>query len=500
MATPTRLVWLLVGLMGLWGMGGCAHPPSREGPESTRAALSLYLRGLMLERSTNLLDALDAYRQALEHDYRSPALHVRIGATHVKLGQPDAALKSFERALAIDPSQPDALRWVAMLHTSQGRIDNAIEAYERLLEQDPTNRFVLSTLADLYVLQGELAKAAELYDRLIREHGASSQLHFNLGVLYGRLGQFALAIEELSRALELAPDSVEVRVALALMYEMNQQPEHAAAHYEEAIRVDPLNPRLYHHAARVAANLNRRKEAVQLYQTLLDLAPNDLEAIIGLVRLWMLDKQYAHAQQLVAQKLQTLRYPPELYLILGFLYREANVPHEALRSFERAVVLQDTSAQAHFHLGAQLERLHREHEARQELRRAIKLDPNYADALNYLGYMDAEDGTNLDEARALIERALALDPDNGAYVDSLGWAYYQLGDLEEAIRLLERAAQLLDTDPIIFDHLGDVHFKRGDIENAKAAWEKALELDSSLEAVQRKLDALLQEDVAAPTP
>jgi tetratricopeptide (TPR) repeat protein len=284
------------------------------------------------------------------------------------------------------------------------------------------------------------------------------------------------------------------------MYEMHQQLEQAAAHYEEAAKLDPLNPRLYYHVARVSTNQDRRLDAIRAYQTILDLTPSDLEAIFGLIRLWLIEKQFDQAQQLLAETLERLGPLPELYLMLGLLYREADVPHEALRAFERAVALEETSAQAHFHLGAQLERLHYEQEARQVLRRAITLDPNFADALNYLGYMDAEDGTNLEEAKALIERALALDPENGAYVDSLGWVSYQLSEWDEAIRLLERASQLLDSDPIIFDHLGDAYFKRGDVEHAEAAWQKALELDPTLEAVQRKLDSLLQPDVTAPPP
>jgi Tfp pilus assembly protein PilF len=192
--------------------------------------------------------------------------------------------------------------------------------------------------------------------------------------------------------------------------------------------------------------------------------------------------------------------PPELYLMLGLVYREAHEPHEAIRAFERAIAMKADSAQAHFYLGAQLEQLNRKPEARWELRRTIELDPNHADALNYLGYMDAESGTNLSEAKTLIERALALDPENGAYLDSLGWVYYKLGDLDAAIRYLERAATLVGDDPVVLDHLGEAYFKHGNVEKAQATWQKALELDQDVEAIKRKLESLMHREATVTIP
>ena len=173
---------------------GCATPTSvwRDRP---RAAYGAYLHGLMLERSAKLPDALDAYQLALEHDHRSPLLHVRLGATYVKLGQMDRALQAFERALAIEPNHPDALRWIAMLHASQGDLNPAVAAYERLLVLDPTSQFVMSTLADLYVLQGRLQHAIELYQRLIMESGS-------LTVPRGQVPSVLAAIDSLRLGLE----------------------------------------------------------------------------------------------------------------------------------------------------------------------------------------------------------------------------------------------------------------------------------------------------------
>jgi Flp pilus assembly protein TadD len=98
--------------------------------------------------------------------------------------------------------------------------------------------------------------------------------------------------------------------------------------------------------------------------------------------------------------------------------------------------------------------------AESQLRQAIKIDPGYADACNYLGYMFAEKGVNLDEAVALVKKALEADPGNGAYIDSLGWAYYRKGDIAGALSELEKAAALEPLDPEIRAHLEEVRSKK----------------------------------------
>ena len=132
-------------------LAGCAtgRPSHRD---LGTVAYEPYLRGLMLERSSSLREALEAYHEALEHDRRSPRVHIRMGATYLKLGAPDKALRAFTKALELDPHHPEALRWIGMLYTSQGNVDRAIEAYNRLLQAEPENQMALSTLADLYVL------------------------------------------------------------------------------------------------------------------------------------------------------------------------------------------------------------------------------------------------------------------------------------------------------------------------------------------------------------
>ena len=137
-----------------------------------------------------------------------------------------------------------------------------------------------------------------------------------------------------------------------------------------------------------------------------------------------------------------------------------------------------------FALGAAQERAGKEDLAQETFLRLLDQEPEHAPTLNYLGYMWAEQGTHLDRALEMIRKAVSQDPDNGAYVDSLGWVYFKLGKYEEARIHLEWASRLEPTDPTVFVHLGDVYSKLNQAEPALVAYERALILDPDEEEVE----------------
>jgi tetratricopeptide (TPR) repeat protein len=157
------------------------------------------------------------------------------------------------------------------------------------------------------------------------------------------------------------------------------------------------------------------------------------------------------------------------------LYRELGDPEQGLTVLRDWAENQADVADARFHLGAYLYEMDRVEESERELREALRLDPHHDRALNYLGYSLAERKIRLDEALRLIERALEIDAWNGAYLDSLGWVYFQMGRYESARPPLERAARELPRDATVLEHLGDLYHALGDLEGAVTAWNRALE-------------------------
>ena len=139
------------------------------------------------------------------------------------------------------------------------------------------------------------------------------------------------------------------------------------------------------------------------------------------------------------------------------------------------------NADLHFNLGTAYDKLNRFEDVVRAMETALALDPHHADALNYLGYSYADRGIKIDQALSLTRRAVAIKPENGYYVDSLGWAFYKSGLLAEALSEIKRAVTLVGDDPVIFEHLGEIYVKQQNLSDAREAWLHSLELDPSNE-------------------
>jgi tetratricopeptide (TPR) repeat protein len=199
-----------------------------------------------------------------------------------------------------------------------------------------------------------------------------------------------------------------------------------------------------------------------------------------------------HDQAIAAFREAVERAPDEsvryVLLIQGLM--GANRTTDALAAAQAARLKFPDDGGVLYQVGAVLDRAGRRDEAERTFRDLITRDPLDANALNYLGYMFAERGTQLEEAVTLISRALKVDPDNAAYLDSLGWAYVQQGKLDLADRPLTTAADKLPKNSVIQDHLGDLRLRQNRRSDAIAAWQRALDGDGDAidrAKIQRKI-------------
>src|SRR5262249_41067782 len=141
-----------------------------------------------------------------------------------------------------------------------------------------------------------------------------------------------------------------------------------------------------------------------------------------------------------------------------------------------------------FQIGAAYERTGDLATAEQYFDKCLRLAPDSAEAQNYLGYMWAEHGIKLEQARELIEKAVKKEPKNGAYLDSLGWVLFKLNQPQKALDYELKAVELTEEpDATVFDHLGDIYSALSQHEKAREAWTKALSLEPT-DALRKKLE------------
>jgi len=162
----------------------------------------------------------------------------------------------------------------------------------------------------------------------------------------------------------------------------------------------------------------------------------------------------------------------ELLSLLGFVYRQQKEPEKALLVFQQALELKD-DPRTRFYLALTLDDLKRDTEAMEQLRKTISQDPKNDEALNYLGYTLVERNEKLDEAERLIKEAVRLGPENGAYLDSLGWLYFKKGRFSFARYYLLKAIRL-EPDPEIYQHLTELYQRLGDTKKAEYYRQKAI--------------------------
>jgi tetratricopeptide (TPR) repeat protein len=166
---------------------------------------------------------------------------------------------------------------------------------------------------------------------------------------------------------------------------------------------------------------------------------------------------------------------------------------KAEKIIREGIALFPRNTDLHYALGMILEKVNRFEESIRSMEKVLALDPQNADALNFIGYSYADRGMRLDEAEQMIVQALKIKPDNGYILDSLGWVYFKKNKYAKALNELKRAHELLPDDPNVIEHLGDVYLKIGDNKKAVEYYQKAAKIDPKNSAIKKKLDNLMIE-------
>jgi tetratricopeptide (TPR) repeat protein len=356
----------------------------------------------------------------------------------------------FERAYKLDDSMLRVseayARWL-----SRNKDSTAAKAvYEAFDKKLPRHPLVLEGLRE--------TKAGKKLSPLVDspQSGAAEAL-YGIGATLTRRGGEDLALVYLQLALYLAPNHPLALLSLADLYESVKKPAMAIKIYE---RVPASSPLKRNAQIQLATNLDaadRSDEAIKILKTVTTEDPKDLEAIMALGNIERGRKKFADCAETYS---------------LGI---DALPPNNEERSKQWS-------------------------KAEADMRKALELQPEQPHVLNYLGYSWIDQGINLDEGMKMIKRAVEQRPDDGYIVDSLGWAYYRIGNYEDAVKHLERAIDLKPEDPTINDHLGDAYWRIGRTLEAKFQWAHARDLKpepEELPKIEAKLENGLPEDTSS---
>jgi tetratricopeptide (TPR) repeat protein len=260
-------------------------------------------------------------------------------------------------------------------------------------------------------------------------------------------------------------------------------------------RVNPTSHFPWYFLGIVDLEEHRDTDAIRKFERAIALNPEFEPAFADLSVAQMNQKEFPEALATLTRAAARFTNSFRIAFLTGIVQTRIPDLNAALASFAHAEKIAERSspdsldARYYFQVGAALERGGRPEEAVRYLEKSLELEPNFDEALNHLGYMWAEKGIELDRAHDMIRKAVAAEPDNPAYLDSMGWVLFKQGKPGEALTWLEKAVRLLpEPDATVYDHLGDVLAALGRKSDAREAWQKSLSLEKS-EAVQKKLNA-----------
>ena len=384
-------------------------------------------------------------------------------------------------------SNPRARLLEARILAESEQTPEAIDLLETLRRESRNDPRIVGDLVRLLMREGEWRRVRDIGRELVAgadrstPEGAQSA-DFGLGLLVEglrQLGEVDQALEVLESEEERAGESAELVLSQAeLLVEAGRKRRAMALLRRDVVSNErllggtddgePEVPALVK-KARLYFDLDADRLALRVYE---DLAANsDVGRLV-----------------LVAESCRELGRFSESIPFLVRALQQVDAGAETGLEMDRDAL----RAALRFQLGEAYERSRRYDEAAGQFQAVLALQPENSHALNYLGYMWADNGENLEEALELIRRAVDLDPNNGAFVDSLGWALFRLGEFEQARRHLERANQLVPRDSTILEHLGDVYAALGDPQRAREAYEQALAIndEENVDSVRRKLSEL----------
>lgn len=487
-------------------------------PDSTKIWVLL---GRLQKIAQDSLASEAAYKKAIELDPDNEEALVGLAAVYSDLGDHSRASETLEKAVGSDPSVP-TLAFLATTYERMNEYALAAEAYRKALAKSPDDTGLKRSLAQSLLYSEKTGEAQAYYEELVAENPGDYISQLRLSQIYRQKRDYSKAWKALNAAKEASPDNLEILYHEVNLFESDNQTDKALdalralldstkkesyskgeisnraiflerlAHmyqtldrYDEAVetfrKLEELDPSL---ASRVGAQIGDTYRQGKMYDKAVE-AINETysrfpdDRMVSIVRATILaDAGQFDKANAAIEKLTKGEEGRESLLTRAQIYEKTKSFEKMAKAIEAAEALSKTDAEripVLFMRGAMYERQKMYEEAETAFRAVLKIDPENTSAMNYLGYMFADRNVNLDEALSLISKAVEEEPENGAYLDSLGWVYYRLGRLDEAETYLLRAVQKVSKDPVVHDHLGDLYLRQGELRKAIAQWKIALQ-------------------------
>ncbi len=517
-------------------------PSTEEDTERRIEALARFATGVSKELQNKGDLALEDFYKSVQADPDNESLAIDVARRFLRKRENDKAIEVLENATKNGEGSALALAMLGLAYAQQNEHDKAIMACERSLAKQPNSIVPYRTLYQVHMTRQKADAALATLQKAATATNASGLFLIDLGELMVahlrahptvRESTMPVLKDVLKRAVAIKPRNAILVARLADSLQFADEPKQAAELYLGLLGRSPNSIAFRQRLIDIYLRSNDKKGAILQLETILKEQPTNAQANYFLGVIAAEDNEWKKAIENYRRTIQfNESFEPVYYDLAGALINN-DKPDDAIsvitaarKKFKAKFTMEFYSALAHgrkkaygeavkhytaeeliakrdeperlthffyFQAGAAYERNKDFEQAARYFTKSLEIKPDFAEAMNYLGYMWAERGENLDKAKELIEKAVTAEPENAAFLDSMGWVLFQMGKAHESLpwllKSIENTSVEKEDDPTLFEHLGDVYFKLDDLRNARVQYEKAVKIEAKPEIV-KKLNAV----------
>jgi len=400
------------------------------------------------------LKVAEQYKKLIEIGYGSPEMQIKMGDIYLKNKQYKKSKEVFQDFYNNYPDDERSFLAMAKLAIAKKDTILAIDWYQKGIDKNINFDSCLEELRDLYIKQKEWDQAIILLKQIVAKDASKIVNYLRLGELYFRKGDTTIAIDQFKQATDFFPDDFRAHFSLgSINYQLGNM-EPATQSLQKSIELNEKFERGW--------------------------------TLLGFI--YIRNKELEKAEEHFKKAVEIFPESADIAYFLGSVFQQQKKFDDALPYLEKALELEPENINTLNALAMIYDEKQIYNKSDEMYQRALKLRPDDPLLMNNYSYSLSERGIKLNEAKSMSQKAVAADSTNGAYLDTLGWIHFKLGEYESALKYISKATKVRDSSAEVWEHLGDVYEKLSDMENAKIYWNKAIELDESRTWLLDKLE------------
>jgi len=523
--------YISVFVIFLFFLGGCTStspdvnptpkPPIQNEPDPE--ALRYFMEGQLYINQGNYAMAVVELQNALLYDENVSTIHLSLSDCYWMLKKPDLTISHIKKAISITPDDNSLKELLAKRFLALKEINEAEKVFHELVLQYPDSVKYILSLAELAKVQKNfndaiiyyrqarliepqinthLEKAVELALQLKDEsliYELLSQLisnnpnnikyienMVNISIAFGNIDQ---TIRSLNKMVESAGPSVELLNQLGLIYFNNNQPDSANHVFHKVLDISPRDKTSLHYLCIIFEMEGNYQDAEESAMKLIDYYPDYSTGYADLAMLYLNQNQVKDAIIILAPASDRFKSNFTIQFLTGLALNQSKPKTASIPFYERALILNPASSNTMHNLAILYDSIKQWTKSDSLYQILIKQDTTDAQAYNNYAYSLVERNENLEFALTLSRKAVQLIPESAAYLDTMGWILFAIGNNTKALDFIKQSVEIEDNNAVVLEHLGDVYKANNNIVEAKYYWNKAFILVPENEMLKKKLSA-----------